>query len=194
MLGDYGEVYVLDWGVARELGRPDAVAQLAAGGTQTQEGSVLGTFGYMSPEQLDDSSTAGPPTDIYALGAILFEILTGETLHPHGPGALASMMTTEVSPAKRFPDTAIAPELDAACVAALATAPGARPTARALGDQVQRYLDGDRDLETRRVMARELVAKARAARWAIRRDAARPCTTPDARWHSIRIRSPRPSS
>jgi serine/threonine-protein kinase len=103
MLGDYGEVYVLDWGVARVLGEPvsgdpgaapaipagfassdarDASApsdSLDEGSTKT--GTLLGTPGYIAPEQLK-GEPAAPPADVYALGSILFELLAGEPLHP----------------------------------------------------------------------------------------------------------------
>ncbi|HEY5934001.1 MAG TPA: serine/threonine-protein kinase [Kofleriaceae bacterium] len=165
MLGDYGEVYVLDWGVARVLdGHDDRPGRdIPSLGDDTLTGELLGTPGYMAPEQVlvNDVRT---PADIYALGAILFEILAGETLHPRGQAALVTTISPlEASPAKRCPARAIPPELDALCVAALARSPEARPTARELGDRIQLYLDGDRDLDRRRVLAAELVAEGRAA-------------------------------
>jgi serine/threonine protein kinase len=64
MVGQFGEVLVLDWGVARVLGRGDPTD--AAGGTR------IGTSGFMAPEQArGDASSAGPPADVYALGALL---------------------------------------------------------------------------------------------------------------------------
>ncbi|MBA2539616.1 MAG: serine/threonine protein kinase, partial [Deltaproteobacteria bacterium] len=81
MLGEFGEVYVLDWGVARELDSRDdiltdegGVTPLDAAGdiTATKAGAVLGTPGYMSPEQVR-GDPAGTAADIYALGAMLFE-------------------------------------------------------------------------------------------------------------------------
>ena len=167
MLGEYGEVYVLDWGVARVLADADDPSSLsefpAATGGQTQVGQLLGTPGYMAPEQVR-GEPVGTPADIYALGSILFEILAGEPLHARGAGALASTLeAADPSPAHRVPARALAPELDAACVAALASDLAARPTARALATKIQAYLDGDRDLEQRRVLATEQLALARAA-------------------------------
>ena len=162
VLGDYGEVYVLDWGVARVLGDRDAttaagIESLPGDGEVTQAGSLLGTPGYMAPEQLRGPDV-GPPADVYALGAILFEILTRERLHPGHRDASA-----DTSPARRCPGANVPPELDAACVAALALDPAARPSARALASRIEAYLDGDRDLEQRRKLSAEQLARARAA-------------------------------
>jgi serine/threonine-protein kinase len=164
MLGDYGEVYVLDWGVARVLADADETGPaIESHDGLTKEGALMGTPGYISPEQMHGDEVTSA-TDIYALGAILFEILAGETLHPR-VAAIASTLADEVvrSPAQRFPARAIAPELDSACVAALATDAAARPRARELADRVQRYLDGDRDVERRRIMAVEQVIASRVA-------------------------------
>ena len=188
MLGDFGEVYVLDWGVARVLGtaavasdidtaRAPADSELAIGDispldSETQAGAVLGTPGYMPPEQLTGDEVK-PAADVYALGAILFEILASEPLHPRGTGRDGehARHAERVARASAGPDREIPPELDAICVAALAADPAARPTARQLADRVQRYLDGDRDVERRRALARDELA-ARAGRGRERRSGA----------------------
>jgi eukaryotic-like serine/threonine-protein kinase len=165
MLGDFGEVYVLDWGVARVLDESTnpSVRDIAALEGETQVGAVLGTPGYMAPEQALGYEMT-PAIDVYALGCVLFEILTCEPLHPRGTGGAASAIAhpTE-APSLRRPDLAIPPELDAACVAALAEEPGVRPSARELARRVQDYLDGDRDLERRRELAAAQLARARDA-------------------------------
>ena len=167
MLGDYGEVYVLDWGVARVLAEagadPSAPASVPSARGTTQVGDILGTPGYMPPEQVM-GQPVGPGADVYALGSILFEILSREPLHPRGHAALASTLDGEpIAPSRRTPARAIPPELDAACLAALARDPAARPSARELGERVQRYLDGDRDLEQRRTLAADELGRAHAA-------------------------------
>ena len=167
MLGDFGEVYVLDWGLARVASGPERrreqTAEIDTLGDDTMAGAMLGTPGYMSPEQIQDARAVGHPTDTYALGSILFEILAGEPLHPRGQAAIASTLADiDKSPALRRPDRAIPPELDVLCREALAFAPAARPSARALADRVQSYLDGDRDHARRREMAAEYLATARA--------------------------------
>ncbi|HWU90082.1 MAG TPA: serine/threonine-protein kinase, partial [Kofleriaceae bacterium] len=183
MLGDYGEVYVLDWGIARVLSEtpaPGAAPEVEpaspdpdpsgrtgappdASEASTRTGTVLGTPGYISPEQLE-GDPAGPPADVYALGAILFELLAGEPLHPKSPQkAIASTLATpREAPAHRRPDRAIPPELDQVCHDALAEDPAERPTAHQLAHQVQAYLDGDRDLERRRTLAAQQLRSAHA--------------------------------
>ena len=166
MLGDYGDIYVLDWGLARVVG--EAVAELVTDDIESLElknGDVLGTPGYMAPEQLQKVADAGRPADIYALGAVLFEILAGEPLHPRGPTALQSTIGGEAitSPAQRRAERAVPPELDAICMAMLQMDPTSRPNARRVAERVQAYLDGDRDVARRREIATDLVWGARAA-------------------------------
>jgi serine/threonine-protein kinase len=69
MITDEGWVYLTDFGLARGTG--------SATGGLTMAGTVMGTPEYMSPEQAQGLSTVGPPTDIYALGVVLYELLTG---------------------------------------------------------------------------------------------------------------------
>lgn len=162
MLGEFGEVYVLDWGIARVLDEPDATRvarDLDTLDGLTRDGALIGTPGYMAPEQAEGAEV-GRPADVYALGAILFEILTRDHLHPKR-GVLGSTLEgTNLSPAKRCPDRAIPPELDALCVSALALDPAARPTAGELAVALSNYLDGDRDTERRRALARDALASA----------------------------------
>ncbi len=86
MVGNYGEIYVLDWGLAKVAGYPDNSTttrglkpiQTANKGSQTRVGSVWGTPPYMAPEQANGHIVKiDARTDIYALGAILYEILSG---------------------------------------------------------------------------------------------------------------------
>jgi len=150
--GDLERAKVLDFGVARMTDT-----------RSTRTGVMIGTPGYMAPEQVRGEA-ARPPADVYALGSILFEILAGEPLHPRGAAALVSTLSSaQQSPARRAADREIAPELDAACHAALAEDLEARPSARELADRVQRYLDGDRDVEHRRAVAAEQLVLAHQA-------------------------------
>jgi tRNA A-37 threonylcarbamoyl transferase component Bud32 len=93
MVGNYGETLVVDWGLAKILGRPDdpagsasqagdsqvGASQPSSSPSETQQGDILGTPAYMSPEQaagkIDEISAA---TDVYALGATLYHLLTGQ--------------------------------------------------------------------------------------------------------------------
>ena len=166
MLGDYGDVYVLDWGLARVVG--EAITEVVTDDIDSldiKSGDLLGTPGYMSPEQIQRVGDTGRPADIYALGAILFEILAGETLHPRGPTAVSSTVNNEAnpSPAKRRPDRTVPPELDALCITMVSIDPATRPNARRVAERVQAYLDGDRDVARRRTMAVDLVWIARSS-------------------------------
>jgi serine/threonine protein kinase len=166
MLGDFGEVYVLDWGVARVIAdttRSTRPITAQPEEDNTTAGAILGTPGYMAPEQVRGQD-AGPPADVYALGSILFELLSGEPLHPRGESALAAtLMTPQVAPTARVAERTIAPELDLACFDALADDPAARPSARELATRIEAYLDGDRDTEHRRELAKKQLAAAREA-------------------------------
>lgn len=129
----------------------------------TRGGSVFGTPGYLAPEQAR-GERVDARADVYALGAMLFEVLTLEPLHDGPPG-------------KRFADTLtgrrrsvrdcalggdLAPELDAIIEAATRPEKEARlESARALAEAVERFLAGDQDLELRRSVAQRQVAEAR---------------------------------
>jgi serine/threonine-protein kinase len=165
MLGDYGEVYVLDWGVAKVVGEEDgefADVDSGSGELATLAGAVVGTPGYMSPEQVRGQPVDGR-ADVYTLGCLLFELLAGEPLHPRAAGMTSALARVDARPSARAPDRAIAPELDELCVQATAKQREERPSARELGDRIQRFLDGDRDLALRRGIAREHLDRARAA-------------------------------
>jgi serine/threonine protein kinase len=98
VLGTFGEVIVLDWGLAKTLNQPeDPAAQPVAVSAQahtepTMVGQVLGTPAYMAPEQAAGRlDLVDARTDIYGLGAILFEILTGRP--PHGGTGVPDLLT-----------------------------------------------------------------------------------------------------
>lgn len=171
MLGDFGEIYVLDWGLAKVDGVPDLphpsniVAVPEDGGAKTLDGAVLGTPGYMSPEQArGETSSMGPHSDIYSLGTILYEMLALQPLHTRG--SVSKMMKSTVRgadgrPSFRSPKRSIPSELDAICVKATQLDHAHRfSSARELHDALERYLDGEQDLKLMREMAQ---AHARAA-------------------------------
>jgi eukaryotic-like serine/threonine-protein kinase len=172
MLGDFGEVYVLDWGVARamteagELGGPDSAARPFAADLRldtgdTLVGTVLGTPAYMAPEQLA-GDRAGPAADVYALGCILYEIVAGIALHAQGRSLGDLAGAPAARPSHRRTDAP--PELDAICERATHFEPELRfASARGLGDAVQAFLDGDRDVAARAALAKQHIAEARAA-------------------------------
>jgi serine/threonine-protein kinase len=152
MLGDFGEVYVLDWGVARVLSEP-VPAPVTPPRASHSQGSVstvtVGTPLYMAPEQMLHPDV-GPEADVFALGAILFELLTLQELRTEA--TLYEPANAHAS--TRAPELDIAPELEAICVRATETRISARfATPRALQEAIARYLNGDRELEQRRALA-----------------------------------------
>jgi len=165
VLGDFGEVYVLDWGIAKLIGEADVGGDgEEITGPETRDGAMIGTPGYMPPEQIQSARDVDGRADVYALGCVLFEILTGEPLHPRGDAGLASALAgIDARPSLRVPTRDIPPELDGLCVAATAADRDARMRSpRQLGEGVQRYLDGDRDLALRQQLARVHLESARA--------------------------------
>ncbi|HTR53170.1 MAG TPA: serine/threonine-protein kinase [Kofleriaceae bacterium] len=174
MLGDLGETYVLDWGLAREGNTPDAVTPLAGAvdGGQTAVGAMMGTPGYMAPEQMR-GERVDHRADVFALGCILFEILAGAPAIARDTVFETTLSAPCYRPRERRGDAEVPPELDDLCAAATAAAPADRlASAKALADGIQRFLDGDRDLARRRELAAEH-ARAAGALFAAGGEAAR---------------------
>ena len=173
MLGDFGEVYVLDWGLAKIRKQQDQTQEgrietPSSSEHRTIVGEVVGTPGYMAPEQaLGEVDRLDARTDVYALGAILFEILTLQPLHKEDSAEdvlLSTLYGPETRPSIRTPGRDIPPELDAIVLRATAVKQEDRfANARELCAAVETFLDGDRDLEQKKQMAGAHAAAARAA-------------------------------
>jgi eukaryotic-like serine/threonine-protein kinase len=178
MLGSFGEVYLLDWGVAklssehtpdekdvRDSTRGARIHDTPGESLETKEGALIGTPHYMAPEQVI-SGEATTSSDVFALGAILFEMLTGVTLR--GPSATIVQIAKGTHDARcsiRAPERHVPPELEDICIRATARDPNVRyATARELSKAVEEYLEGDRDAARRRELASMHVENARRAR------------------------------
>jgi tetratricopeptide (TPR) repeat protein/tRNA A-37 threonylcarbamoyl transferase component Bud32 len=150
IVGKHGETLVVDWGLAKALGKADPSASVdehplipssASGSAETLPGSALGTPAYMSPEQArGDLASLGPQSDLYSLGATLFSLLTGK---PPVEGDVAEVIRRVQSgdfPRPRAIDPSIDPALEAVCLKAMALEPENRyPTCRALADDLERW-------------------------------------------------------
>jgi serine/threonine-protein kinase len=162
VLGDFGEVYVLDWGVAKILAEDEDVADPKAivAERMTIDGTVIGTRAYMAPEQAAAAKDLEGRADVYSLGCVLYELLTGVQRNPRPDAGVSPQIT----PSARTPHRDIPPELDQVCLAATHDDRAARiQSPRELGERIERYLDGDRDLALRQQLARTHLDAARSS-------------------------------
>ncbi|MBK8975774.1 MAG: protein kinase [Planctomycetes bacterium] len=162
MVGAYGDVYVMDWGLARVLdtGSPASAKALQTERTAlrtavsdvpltTLQGDVLGTPSYMSPEQASGRlELVDPRTDVYALGAVLYHVLTGHAPYaPPGASVDSETVLRQLRagppPPVRADTPACAPELAAICDRAMAREPAARyPDVAALERDLRAFVAG----------------------------------------------------
>jgi eukaryotic-like serine/threonine-protein kinase len=156
VLGDFGEVVVLDWGLAKlveragdELDTPPVIFDLPGSGDTdlTVHGQALGTPSYMAPEQAAGRvELIDARTDVYGLGAILYEILTGQPPFT-GPEILEVLRRVQeeepIPPARLNPE--VPPALEVVCLRAMAKEPADRySSASELAQEVQQWQDVQR--------------------------------------------------
>jgi len=158
LLGPFGETLVVDWGLAKVVGReasPLRVSDptettlrpaLAGGSSMTQPGAAMGTPDYMAPEQAAGHSDAvGPASDLYSLGATLYCLLTGRAPFEDTDvlGALRKARLGEFPPPRTL-NASIDPALEAICLKAMALRPQDRqPSPRELADEIEVWLASD---------------------------------------------------
>src|SRR5262249_17528657 len=155
ILGDFGEVIVLDWGLAKLLGRPDesesapvqTVHDSARDAGLTVQGEVMGTPAYMAPEQAEGRlHDIDQRTDVFGLGAMFFEILTGQP--PFVGRDTMEVLKQAIrgeppSPRELWPEIPAA--LEVICLKAMAKDPQQRyASASDLAQEVQRWQDVQR--------------------------------------------------
>ena len=146
MVGEFGETVVLDWGLARFLDKP---AQENTDGDlgSTQEGDVMGTPAYMSPEQaMGANDQVDHQSDVWSLGAVLFEIVTGRPPF-QGRNLMQMLMTVakEKPPTVKSLEPKAPPELAAIVARALTREkPHRYPSAAALVADVEAWRTGGR--------------------------------------------------
>ncbi|MFT3837006.1 MAG: serine/threonine-protein kinase [Myxococcaceae bacterium] len=142
LLGEFGDTVVIDWGLAKRVGEAEPIAPSdveTVSHELTRAGSVLGTLAYMSPEQLSGGAV-DPRSDVYALGAILYELLSGAP--PHGKDTGGTGPRRAADPlAVKVPDAP--PELAAVVAKAMALEPTQRyPNAAALAKDLEAFQTG----------------------------------------------------
>jgi mono/diheme cytochrome c family protein/predicted Ser/Thr protein kinase len=153
MLTAEGTPKIGDFGLAKRLDDDSG---------RTRTGEVLGTPSYMAPEQATgQKELIGPATDVYALGAILYELLTSRPpFLGTSPLDTLRLVTSQepIAPARLAPSTP--PDLEAICLKCLEKTPAMRyPSARELAEDLRRFLTGQP------VLARRIGKMQRAWRW-----------------------------
>lgn len=157
LLSADGKPYLADLGLAKRLSRNDNL---------TQPASILGTPGYMAPEQaIAKAGQVSTAVDIYGLGAILYEILTGRPPHQAETPLGTLIQTQENEPASiKTPDAHLSRDLVTICLKCLRKDPQQRyGTAEALADDLERWLAG------KPIQARRVSVVGRLWRWCRRR-------------------------
>jgi serine/threonine-protein kinase len=161
MVGDFGEVLVMDWGLARMLEEsddpadPEIVDETGAGiptiadPALTQEGTIVGSPAYMAPEsQEGDSGLVGTASDVYSLGILLYELLT--LRRPFEAESLPRLLYLKAtarftSPSQRCPKRDIPEEVEEICLKAMALKPQDRyQNAGEITAELKLYLEGVR--------------------------------------------------
>ena len=158
LLDEHDQPKVTDFGLAKLITTDSG---------QTRTGAVLGTPSYMSPEQAAGRKDLGPAADIYSLGAILYELLTGKPPFAGAtPLATINLVAEQEPLSPRLLNPAVDLDLETICLKCLEKDPRRRfASAGELADDLRRYLDGEP------ITARRLGPFGRVVKWCRRKPA-----------------------
>jgi WD40 repeat protein/tRNA A-37 threonylcarbamoyl transferase component Bud32 len=164
LLDAQGQPHVTDFGLAKRV-RTEPGA--AATGALTQTGAIVGTPSYMAPEQARAEKNLTTAADVYSLGAILYELLTGRPPFQAETPLDTVLQVLEKEPQRpRSLDQAINRDLETICLKCLEKAPQRRyGSAEALAEDLERWLKGEP------ILARPLGRVRRLLKWARRKPA-----------------------
>jgi len=152
LLADAGEPVIADFGIAK---------MISADETITADGAIIGTVGYMAPEQaLGLTHETDHRADVYALGVMLFESLTGSLPFRGNAQAVIRQTSSDDPPSPRRLDASIPADLETICLKCLEREVGKRyQTAVELKDELERFR------QNRPIMARPISSMQRGLRW-----------------------------
>ena len=169
LLAADGTPKVTDFGLAKEIASPTGDTPVESGGGLTRTGEILGTPAYMPPEQASGVFAGiGPAADVYSLGAILYEAVTGRPPF-QAPDALQTLfMVLGMDPVPpRTLQPKLPKDLETICLKCLEKSPRRRyPSAAALADDLHRFRTGEP------ILARPVGFVERLGKWARRKKAA----------------------
>ena len=168
MLGEHGQVYLMDWGVARVLDDRGGTLPVSLRSPPPQDSetvlAVSGSPAYASPEQArGESWRIGPRTDVFLVGAMIYEILAGCPVNQavSSIAALERASRGEITPPGEIaPGAGIPVELERIAMKALAFDPDERyADVTALRDDLVRFARGGQELPRRRYAAGEVIVR-----------------------------------
>ncbi len=151
LLGPEGLPQITDFGLAKRTDRPSEL---------TMDGQILGTPGYMAPEQAaGDTDRLGPAVDVYALGAVLYHLITGHPPFRTALDALVCVLEQDPVPPRAM-NRRVPRDLDVICMKCLNKSPADRyDSVKQLAADLQSYLDGEL------IQARPASLRRRLQRW-----------------------------